>query len=115
MSNRETKTFEPDPRAIRPGSIVVPPRAVQQGAKGHIVWVVSKGGRADYRPVDTGDWLGSDWFITNGLRAGEQMAVDGALTLRPGANVTVKHHTAAPEQGASHALTLQANQEKRDH
>jgi membrane fusion protein (multidrug efflux system) len=76
--------------AIRPNAILVPQRAVQQGAKGHFVWVVSKEGKADYRPVNVGEWLGNDWFITNGLRDGEQVVVDGGLTLRPGARVTLK-------------------------
>ncbi len=76
--------------AIRPNAILVPQRAVQQGAKGHFVWVVSKEGRAESRPVVVGDWHGDDWFITEGLRAGEQVVVDGGLSLQPGVAVTAK-------------------------
>jgi membrane fusion protein (multidrug efflux system) len=76
--------------AVRPNAIVVPQRAVQQGAKGHFVWVVSKEEKAEYRPVTVGDWYGNDWFITDGLRAGDRLVVDGGLTLQPGAHVTVK-------------------------
>jgi membrane fusion protein, multidrug efflux system len=76
--------------ALRPNAILVPQRAVQQGGKGHFVWVVSKEGKAESRPVLVGDWHGDDWFITEGLQAGEQVVVDGGLTLQPGVAVTAK-------------------------
>ncbi|MGB7947922.1 MAG: efflux RND transporter periplasmic adaptor subunit [Candidatus Binatia bacterium] len=76
--------------AIRPNAILVPQRAVQQGAKGHFVWVVNEEKKAESRPVTVGDWHGDDWFINEGLRAGEQVVVDGSLTLHPGAVVAAK-------------------------
>jgi membrane fusion protein (multidrug efflux system) len=76
--------------AIRPNAILVPQRAVQQGAKGHFVWVVDKENKAESRPVTVGDWHGDDWFINEGLQAGEQVVVDGGLTLHPGAAVAAK-------------------------
>jgi len=76
--------------AVRPGAIVLPQRAVQQGGKGHFVWVVDKAGRAEYRPVTAGEWHGDGWLIDDGLRAGEKVVVDGGLMLQPGAPVTVK-------------------------
>jgi membrane fusion protein, multidrug efflux system len=74
--------------AIRPNAILVPQRAVQQGAKGHFVWVVNKDGKAELRPVVVGDWYGDNWFIAQGLAAGDQVVVDGALRLAP--DVAVK-------------------------
>ncbi len=71
-------------------SVLVPQRAVQQGSRGHFVWVVDKEGKAEQRPVKVGEWHGDDWFIFEGLRAGEQVVVDGGLALRPGMPVTVK-------------------------
>ena len=41
---------------MRPNAILVPQRAVQQGAKGHFVWVVDKDSKAEMRPVIVGDW-----------------------------------------------------------
>jgi membrane fusion protein (multidrug efflux system) len=52
--------------------------------------VVGKESKVEQRPVTVGDWLGDDWFVFEGLRAGEQVVVDGALTLRPGATVSTK-------------------------
>ncbi len=89
--------------AIRPNSILVPQRAVQQGTKGHFVWVVNKESKAENRPVIVGELMGNDWFITEGLRPGEKVVVDGGLTLRPDMVVTVKSPEAQPEPGAAKA------------
>jgi membrane fusion protein (multidrug efflux system) len=75
--------------AVRPNAILVPQRAVQQGAKGHFVWVVNKAGKAELRPVEVGDWYGDSWFIAQGLAAGDQVAVDGTLRLAPETPVKV--------------------------
>jgi membrane fusion protein, multidrug efflux system len=76
--------------ATRPSAILVPQRAVQQGAEGHFVWVVGKGDTAEQRPVVVGTWQGDDWFIEEGLHAGEQVVVDGFLGLRAGVPLSVK-------------------------
>ena len=76
--------------AVRPNAIVVPQRAIQQGAKGSFVWVVDDNGKAEFRPVQVGPWHGEDWFIEEGLQDGETVVVDGALKLRAGAAVQVK-------------------------
>jgi membrane fusion protein (multidrug efflux system) len=76
--------------AVRPNAILVPQRAVQQGAKGHFLWLVTKKGKAELRPVVIGDWSGNNIFIDQGLRAGDQVVVDGGLTLSPGIPVRAK-------------------------
>jgi len=76
--------------AVRPNAILVPQRSVQQGSKGHFVWVVTGEGTVEARPVVVGDWYKDDWFISEGLRAGERIVVDGVLLLRPGIKVTVQ-------------------------
>jgi membrane fusion protein (multidrug efflux system) len=86
--------------AIRPNAILVPQRAVQQGAKSHFVWVVSKDDRAEQRAVVTGPWSGDDWVITHGLRAGERVVVDGAIRVAPGAVLKVTPYT-APDGAAA--------------
>ena len=40
--------------ATRPNAILVPQRAVQQGAKSHFAWVVGKDGKAEQRAVQVG-------------------------------------------------------------
>ena len=83
--------------AVRPSAILVPQRAVQQGAKGHFVWVVNKAAKAELRPVVVGDWYGESWFIAQGLVAGDQVVVDGALRLAPDATVKMAAYTPKPD------------------
>jgi len=87
--------------AIRPNAILLPQASMQQGPKGHFVWVVGSDGRVDQRPVVVGDWLGNDWFIFEGLVAGEQVVVEGTLSLRPNTLVTVKPYSAGQEAPAA--------------
>jgi membrane fusion protein (multidrug efflux system) len=74
----------------RPNAMVVPQRAVQQGPKGHFVWVVGKENTVEIRPVSVGSWVGDDWQITSGLEPGSIVVVDGALNLTSGAAVKPK-------------------------
>ena len=81
--------------ATRPNAILVPQRAVLQGSKGHFVWVADKDNQAENRPVSVGDWAGDAWVITEGLRAGDRVVVDGGLKLGPGAALAPKEVAAA--------------------
>ena len=85
--------------AIRPNAILLPQSAVQQGSKGHFVWVVGKDGKVEQRPVTVGQWRGDDWFISEGLRRGEQVVVEGGLTLRPGMTVSATPYYAGKGSG----------------
>jgi membrane fusion protein (multidrug efflux system) len=64
---------------VRPNAILVPQRAVQQGAKGSFVWVIDEEGKAKFQPIEVGQWHGEEWFVDNGLEGGETVVVDGAL------------------------------------
>ena len=93
--------------ATRPNAILVPQRAVQQGAKSHFVWVVGKDGKAEQRAVGTGQWIGDDWVIEVGLNPGEQVVVDGGIRVAPGAPLKVSAY-AAPKTGAGGAARTTA-------
>jgi len=69
---------------------------VQDGAKGHYVWVIGNDGKARQRVVEVGDWIGDDWFISDGLKAGERVVVDGAGRVTPGAPLKVAQMAPAP-------------------
>jgi hypothetical protein len=79
---------------------------VQQGARGHFVWVVNKAGKAEQRPVQVGEWYGESWFIAQGLAAGDQVVVDGGLRLAPDA--PVKAAAYVPKPGAAEAAPASA-------
>jgi membrane fusion protein (multidrug efflux system) len=71
----------------RTGAILVPQRAVQQGPKGSVVYVVGEGDKVEIRNVQGTSWQGTQWLIEEGLRAGERVVVDGMHRIAPGAPV----------------------------
>ena len=90
--------------AVRPHAIVVPRRAVFEGAKGQFVWCIDKEGQAEVRHVTVSDWIGEDIFVTGGLAAGDRVIVDGVMMLAQGMPVKAvdkKTPTAAAGQGTA--------------
>ena len=87
--------------AIRPNAILVPQMAVQQGAKGSFVWVIDAEGKAEFRPVSVGPWHEDDWFIEQGLEAGDTVVVNGALKLRAGVPVQITQPESQPSADAA--------------
>jgi membrane fusion protein (multidrug efflux system) len=84
----------------RPDAIVVPQLAVQQGANGHLVYVVKQDGTAEVRPVLVGDYYGEkDIVIEHGLHAGDRVVVDGVLKVVPGQPVKIAEAGAAEGKG----------------
>jgi membrane fusion protein, multidrug efflux system len=70
-------------------AFVVPQTAVAQNDSGRFVWVTD-GEKATPRPVRTGNWLGADWVILDGLKEGDRVIVDNLVRLRPGIAVALK-------------------------
>jgi membrane fusion protein (multidrug efflux system) len=76
--------------STRPDAIIVPQLAVQQGANGHLVYVVNASGAAEVRPVLVGDYVGTkDIVIPNGLAAGDRVIIDGVMRVVPGQPVKI--------------------------
>jgi len=75
--------------AARPNAVLVPQRAVLEGPQGKFVYVVDDKSTAQARPVEVGEWAGSDWIITGGLKPGERVIIDGVMRIGPGAPVKV--------------------------
>lgn len=67
-------------------AFLVPQAAVAQTEQGYTVWL-AEGGKANPRVVKTANWVGSDWIVTTGLKAGDFVIVDNLIKLRPGAAV----------------------------
>ncbi|MGV2289973.1 efflux RND transporter periplasmic adaptor subunit [Trinickia sp. YCB016] len=85
--------------ASRPNAILIPQRAVLQGAKSHFVWVVDGESKAHQRVVEVGDWNGDNWFITDGLKSGERIVVDGAIRVAPDVALKIVGTLASTETG----------------
>ncbi|WP_341319592.1 efflux RND transporter periplasmic adaptor subunit [Paraburkholderia sp. IMGN_8] len=87
--------------ATRPNAILVPQRAVLQGAKSHFVWVVDSDSKAHQRVVEVGEWHGDDWFISQGLQPGEKVVVDGAIRVAADTPLKIVAAPAAPAAPAA--------------
>ncbi len=74
---------------VRPGAIAIPQRAVLEGPGTKIVLTVNAQGIVEPRPIQVGDWTGQDWIITGGLKAGDQVIVDGMVKAAPGKPVKI--------------------------
>jgi membrane fusion protein (multidrug efflux system) len=74
---------------MRPNAIAIPQRAVLEGPGSKIVLSVNAKGIVEPRPVEVGDWAGEQWVITGGLKAGDQVIVDGVVKARPGSPVKI--------------------------
>jgi membrane fusion protein (multidrug efflux system) len=68
----------------RDSAILVPQRAVVRQMGRQSVYVVGKGDSVGVRDVEGHAWLGEDWLIDRGLRAGDRVIVDGVQKVRPG-------------------------------
>ena len=67
--------------------IVVPQQAVTRGSTGDSVMVVGADGKVAPRPVRIGTSVEGQWVVLDGLKAGEQVMVDGFQKLRGNAPV----------------------------
>jgi membrane fusion protein (multidrug efflux system) len=68
-------------------ALVVPKRAVMQGAQGAYVWTVDANGQVAPAPVELGAFAGNDVAVTAGLMPGARVVVEGVLKVGPGVPV----------------------------
>ncbi len=67
--------------------IVVPQRAVQELQSMQSVFTVGPDNKAEARNIVTGDRVGDGWIVTQGLKPGDRVIVEGVQKVRPGAPV----------------------------
>lgn len=72
---------------VRPDSILVPERAVVELQGRNFMWVIDADNRASQRPVRTGETIGNQVLVVEGLRAGERFVVEGLQKVREGSEV----------------------------
>src|SRR5262245_47144659 len=71
-----------------PDAIAIRKEAVSQGPQGPFVYVVDANDDAEVRPVRLGQQVGLDWVISDGLKPGDRIVVDGVIRVRAGEKVT---------------------------
>jgi len=68
-------------------AIVIPQRAVQDMQSMQSVFTVGPDNKAQVRNIVTGDRVSDGWIVTQGLRTGDRVIVEGVQKVRPGATV----------------------------
>jgi RND family efflux transporter MFP subunit len=66
------------------GAMLIPQRAVTELQGSYQVAVVSADNKVSIRSVTVGDRVGNLWIVTDGLKAGERVIVEGQLKIRDG-------------------------------
>ncbi len=78
---------------VRPDSILVPQRAVAELQGKSFVWVIDQDNKATQRPVTVGETMGENVLITEGIKTGERIVIEGLQKVREG--LVVQPSTAA--------------------
>src|ERR1700756_4232850 len=92
---------------MKKGAIVVPQEAVYELQGSYQVAVVGDDNKVSIRPVKMGERIGAMWEVTEGLKPGDKVVVEGLQKAREGAQVTVKEWTPPKD-----ALVSKADQAK---
>jgi membrane fusion protein, multidrug efflux system len=87
----------------RHDGLTVPASVVQQGQQGAYAYVVNPDSSVAIRPIKVAQISDGQALIDSGLKANEQVVVDGQYKLQPGTHVTVLHGQAADEAAAQAA------------
>jgi membrane fusion protein, multidrug efflux system len=81
------------------GALLIPQRAVRDLQGQHEVAVVSAGDTVDVRKVKLADRVGSLWIVSEGLKPGERVIVEGIDKVRSGEKVKPLPADPEPQQG----------------
>jgi RND family efflux transporter MFP subunit len=93
---------------MKKGAMVIPQEAVNELQGSYQVAVVGNDNKVSIRPVKMGERIGAMWEVTEGLKPGDKVVVQGLQKAREGSTVTVKDWTPPPD-----ALVSKADQQKK--
>jgi membrane fusion protein (multidrug efflux system) len=106
----------PNPKALmRPGqfgrvrlaatvaenALLVPQKAVTEIQSTKVVYVVGSDNKVALRTVTLGDRVGADYIVTEGVKEGERIIIEGLQKTRPGATVTPTEQPATAESASA--------------
>lgn len=69
---------------LRKSAVQVPQRAIQQLQNMMTVFVVAPDNKVEVRAISPGERVGEAWIVSQGLKAGDRVIVEGQLRVRPG-------------------------------
>lgn len=82
---------------VKKNATVVPASVVQRGPQGTYAYVIKPDKTADMRSIKVGETENNETLITDGLKPGEDVVVDGQYKLQPGAHVDVTGPQGQPQ------------------
>lgn len=88
----------------RTQAILAPQQGISRDARGRATaMVVGKDNKVEMRQVTVDRAVGDKWIVTDGLKAGDKLIVEGLVNLRPGTVVKpgAPQQVTAPEGGAA--------------
>ena len=93
---------------IKKGAMVIPQEAVNELQGSYQVAVVDQNNKVSIRPVKMGERIGAMWEVTEGLKPGDKVVVQGLQKAREGSTVTAKDWTPPAD-----ALVSKADQQNK--
>jgi membrane fusion protein (multidrug efflux system) len=93
-------------QAVKEQAITVPQQAVIRTQEGASVMLVDDSGKVVMRPIKADTAQGDTWIVSDGLKSGDRVIVEGLQKVKPGATVRVapwKGQAAVAQQDASAA------------
>lgn len=94
-------------------AILVSQRGVSRDPKGEaVVLVVGAEDKVESRPIKVARTVGDSWLVSEGLKAGDRVIVEGVQRARPGAQVKAMPFGAKPAEGAPAAAPAQSPAKK---
>src|SRR2546421_421234 len=93
---------------MKKGAMVIPQEAVNELQGSYQVAVVGNDNKGSIRPVKMGERIGAMWEVTEGLKPGDRVVVQGLQKAREGSTVTAKDWTPPAD-----ALVSKADQQNK--
>ena len=78
---------------MKKGAMVIPQEAVNELQGSYQVAVVDEDNKISIRPVKMGERIGAMWEVTEGLKPGDKVVVQGVQKAAEGSTVIVKEWT----------------------
>ena len=86
---------------VAENALLVPQKAVTEMQSAKVVYVVGADNKVALRSVTLGDRVGQDYIITEGVKAGERIIVEGLQKARPGGTVNPTEQPVSSEKAAA--------------
>jgi RND family efflux transporter MFP subunit len=93
---------------MKKGAMVIPQEAVSELQGSYQVAVVDENNKVSIHPVKMGERIGAMWEVTEGLKPGDRVVVQGLQKAREGSTVAAKDWTPPAD-----ALVSKADQQKK--